>query len=124
MTHFEDLTPYTYMHPEEEAPQTVNIGWLDRWHSFPVGETSEAFRIRLQQLCLDRMKRTRGFHSCDFCRGRNKPGSSAEIRVPGRKRIYAAPELVYHYVAAHNYLPPGEFIDAVLQSHEPAKVEE
>lgn len=40
---------------------------------------------------------------------------SAEIRVglPGG-RWYAAPNLVYHYVTAHNYRPPDEFIEAVL----------
>jgi hypothetical protein len=114
VTFFDDLTPYTYLHPEEEQPGTVNVGWLDRWHPFPVGETSAEFRARLQQLCLRRVKRTRGFHACDFCKGRARPHGSAEVRVPGAGRVYAAPELVYHYVAAHGYKPPGEFIAAVL----------
>jgi hypothetical protein len=26
MAFFEDLTPYTYFHPEEEPPGTVNVG--------------------------------------------------------------------------------------------------
>ena len=119
MTFFDDLTPYTYLHPEDEQPGTVNIGWLDRWHSFPTGETSEAFRGKLQQLCLRRVKQTRGFYSCDFCKGRDKPHGSAEIRVRGEGRVYAAPELVYHYVVIHNYLPPEEFIAAVLNSDQP-----
>jgi len=39
----------------------------------------------------------------------------AEIRVCGKDgKIYAAPNLIYHYVAAHKYLPPQEFIDAVM----------
>ena len=118
MTFFDDLTPYTYLHPEEERPGTVNIGWLDRWHAFPAGETSEEFQAKLQHLCLQRVKQTRGFYSCDFCKGRNKPHSSAEIRVPGKGRVYAAPELVYHYVVAHAYKPPEEFIAAVLGWHE------
>jgi hypothetical protein len=118
MSHFDDLTPYSYFHPEEEAPGTVNIGWLDGWHPFPTGETSEAFRSRLQWLCRNRVKRTRGTYACDFCEGRNKPAGSAEIRVPGQGRVYAAPELVYHYVAVHDYLPPEEFIEAVLQCDE------
>jgi hypothetical protein len=114
MTFFEDLTPYTYLDPEEEQPGTVNIGWLDRWHPFPTGATSKSFRAKLEQLCQQRVKRTRGFYSCDYCKGRQKPISSAEIRVAGKGRVYAAPELVYHYIVAHAYKPPEEFIAAVL----------
>jgi hypothetical protein len=115
VTFFDDLTPYTYLHPEEEQPGTVNVGWLDCWHPFPAGETSEEFRRKLQQLCRQRVKRTRGFYSCDFCKVRDKPPhGSAEIRVLGDSRTFAAPELVYHYVAAHAYKPPEEFIAAVL----------
>jgi hypothetical protein len=40
---------------------------------------------------------------------------SAEIRVPGSGgRIYAAPDLIYHYVEAHGYRPPDEFVEAVM----------
>src|SRR5438034_4414453 len=105
MTYFEDLTPYTYFHPDEEQPGTVNVGWLDSRHPFPTGETSAEFRARLLGLCRRRVKRTRGAHRCEFCKGRDKPHSSAEIRVAGDGRVYAAPELVYHYVAAHAYRP-------------------
>jgi len=108
------LTPYTYLHPEEEQPGTVNIGWLDRRHTFLAGLTSRKFHNKLQRICLHRVKRTRGFYPCDFCKGKNKPLSSAEIRVPGRGRVYAAPELIHHYVVAHLYKPPDEFIEAVL----------
>ena len=38
---------------------------------------------------------------------------SAEIRVFGREEgTYAAPDLIYHYVVDHHYLPPEEFIKA------------
>ena len=114
MAFYEDLTPYTYVHPEEERAGTVNIGWLARRHPFPTGETSAVFRAKLLELCQRRVKRTRGFHACDFCTGRDKPHRSAEIRVAGDGRVYAAPELVYHYVVAHQYRPPDEFIAAVL----------
>jgi hypothetical protein len=115
MTFFEDLSPYTYIHPEEELPGTVNIGWLDRGQPFPVGKTSAQFRAKLMDLCRRPVKQTRGFHSCPFCRGRNRPRGSAEIRVRGTGRVYAAPTLVHHYVTVHQYKPPEEFIEAVLQ---------
>jgi hypothetical protein len=39
---------------------------------------------------------------------------SAEIRVPGKDgKVYAAPNLIYHYIKDCGYLPPQEFIDAV-----------
>jgi len=113
MAHFDDLTPYVYFHPEEEAPGTVNVGWLDASHPFPTGETSAGFRAKLERLCRHRVKRTRGRYLCDFCKGPQKPGGSAEIRVAGSGSIYAAPELIHHYVSAHDYLPPEEFIQAV-----------
>jgi hypothetical protein len=114
MAFFEDLTPYTYLHPEEERSGTVNVGWLDRRHPFPTGPTSARFRAQLLWLCRRRVKRTRGLHRCEFCQGRDRSHGSAEIRVCGGDRVYAAPELVYHYVAAHGYLPPAGFVAAVL----------
>lgn len=114
MAFFEDLTPYTYLHPEEERPDTVNIGWLEPTHPSATGETSEAFRAKLGMLCQRRVKQTRGFHPCYFCKGRGRPASSSEMRVAGPCRVYAAPTLVHHYVVAHGYRPPDEFIVAVL----------
>ena len=117
MTYFEDLTVYTYLTPDEAEPGTVNIGWLDRSHAFPKGKTSAKFRSKLEKLCQRRVNQTRGFHMCPFCTGMewpDTPHSSAEIRLRGVGRLYAAPVLVHHYVTAHEYKPPKEFITAVL----------
>jgi hypothetical protein len=81
---FEDLTPYTYLHSEEDAPETVNIGWLDREHPFSIGETTAEFQDRLRLLCGRRLKQTRGRHHCPFCKGRERPASSSEMRVVRR----------------------------------------
>jgi hypothetical protein len=121
MAFFEDLTPYTYLHPEEELPGTVNIGWLDKDHPFPTGPTTEEFRVRLGQLCQRRVKRTRGFHPCYFCKGAGRPTSSSEMRVAHGVRVYAAPSLVHHHVVAHDYRPPDELIAAVLASDHVAR---
>ncbi len=40
---------------------------------------------------------------------------SAEIRVLGDGGIYAAPDLLPHYIEAHGYQPPDEFVDAVMR---------
>jgi hypothetical protein len=66
---------------------------------------------------------TLGYHQCPFCpaypareriNGELASLGSAEIRVHGPTAEYAAPNLIYHYVIAHEYLPPDEFIEAVL----------
>jgi hypothetical protein len=42
---------------------------------------------------------------------------SAEIRVFGKRgKIYAAPNMLYHYVTAHQYKPPDEFLHALKES--------
>jgi hypothetical protein len=69
--------------------------------------------------------RTRGWKECAFCAGEppvevdvdgeRSPVGDAEIRVTGTgDRRYAAPTLIVHYVAAHGYRPPDEFVDAVM----------
>jgi hypothetical protein len=108
MAFFEDLTPYTYLDSENELPNTVNIGWLDSNHPSTTGATSEEFRAKLGRLCQ------RGLHPCPFCKGRGRPASSSEMRVSGSGKVYAAPSLVHHYVVAHCYRPPDEFVAAVL----------
>jgi len=35
------------------------------------------------------------------------------LLVPGRGKVYAVPSLIAHYIAAHRYVPPREFCDAV-----------
>ncbi len=108
---FPDLSPYTYFPGETD---TVNIGWLDRSEPFPTGETSGQFQDKLGRLISEPVMQTRGFHRCPFCRGGDRPRGSAEIRVKGWRKNYAAPVLIHHYVVAHGYKPPEEFIEAVL----------
>jgi hypothetical protein len=38
----------------------------------------------------------------------------AQIRVFGKRgKVYAAPNMIYHYVTVHHYKPPAEFIQAL-----------
>ncbi len=128
MTYFADLSEYTYRkHPQDD--KAVNVGWLDLGHEFPIGETPLAFKERLFKFCLHPVNHARGFHPCPFCTSNpdrypvkvmeNKivfHFGSAEIRVITAERTYAAPNMIYHYVVAHNYLPPEEFVEAVLEN--------
>ena len=45
---------------------------------------------------------------------------SAEIRVFGQAGlIYAAPNLIYHYVLLHHYSPPEVFVPAMKEGPKP-----
>ena len=141
MTAFKDLTPYDYLGKRETSEIPVlNIGWLGT-DEFNKGETSPEFKAILFQFCLDSnlVLIMRGFHACPFYGlswiewGRSHPeyGPDAglmsigdgEIRVIGKSVIYAAPALIYHYVFEHGYLPPKEFVDAVLTGAQPGSEE-
>ena len=133
MTYFKDLTPYTYT----QVDQSLNIGWLSVSEEYVIGETSLEFKEKLRQFCLDEnvIKIMRGFQECEFCGlsstdwarthpsyGENSKWMSigdGEIRVIGDGVIYAAPALIYHYIVEHQYQPPQEFIDAVLNGRQP-----
>jgi hypothetical protein len=121
-----DLEPYRYSVP---APldNVVAVGWLSQSSGYPTGDVSAQFIDSLAGLMSShRVNPMRGYHACEFCstsplKCEVQPGKtivlgSAEIWVPSANRsvIYAAPDLVYHYVKEHHYLPPGGFIDAVM----------
>jgi hypothetical protein len=127
MAHYADLTPYTYLKKTAEdvldstGLPTLNVGWLENGQPFTTGETSKEFQEKLREFCQPEYKvlATRGFHECEFfCREHAR--SNTEIRVLGAKAVYAAPTLIHHYVIAHHYQPPQEFIEAVLNSSHPS----
>jgi hypothetical protein len=123
--YYKDLSVYEYLGIEHD--NVLNVGWIDKEHSFPKGDVPKKFLSNLLHECVNNMVNlTRGFHHSPFL-GSNKIGypvriglkkyrlGSGEIRVPGKNGIvYAAPNLIYHYVKDCHYQPPQEFIDAVL----------
>ena len=83
---------------------------------------------RLIELSWQPAVQHRGLHPCEFCppdqsydvflrmpSGEERYLASAIIYVlAGGSRVFAAPTLISHYIAVHDYQPPVEFIDAVL----------
>lgn len=115
MAWFPDLSPYTYS--AFALPGTVNVGWLEPGHPFPTGPAPAALLARLSELDGTAfVNHTRGPHRCGFCAPGGFDGyGSAEIHVVGADgRVYAAPSLILHYVRDHGYLPPAEFVAAVV----------
>lgn len=137
VTYFADLTPYTYFTPRDEHGHRtfdepwpdlplVTVGWLDAAHPFPTGAPPDGLLPALTELARARVRQTRGYHYCELCirdlgddaREALRRGviarESAEFQVWGDGVVYAAPQLLLHYVDAHAYLPPGEFCAAAV----------
>ncbi|MFD8639531.1 hypothetical protein ACFV14_04390 [Streptomyces zaomyceticus] len=113
------------------AYQRLNVGWLESGRPWTSGPAPAAFTSELLTvLKAQAVNGTLGLHECDLCAeplddahpwyvprpGHRRASAGAdEIRVPGAPgTAYAAPSLIGHYVLDHGYLPPREFIDAVL----------
>lgn len=102
----------------------LNVGWLDDAHSFSGGKLGPEITALLLERCFSPVNVTRGYHQCELCwseemiverNGAKMHLGSAEMWVPSENGIvYAAPNLIYHYVTEHSYLPPSEFIAALV----------
>jgi hypothetical protein len=127
MAYFIDLTPYSYSYLDTERfDRLLNVGWLDEHHPFPTDVPSDELLSALFHACEVRVHQTRGLHPCSLCakpkypveevwKGKSLNLGSAEIRVKSRRGpIFAAPNLIFHYVKEHHYCPPRVFIDALL----------
>lgn len=130
--YYEDLTPYEYLAKSrgpltETAPHALNVGWLERGHVFPQAVPSAEIVGKLWALCRTPINATRGTHECEFCDA--DPHSYFEIRqdneviglghaeiwvFDGAVTVYVAPTLIYHYITAHHYAPPTQFVNALL----------
>ncbi|MDK0519599.1 hypothetical protein [Streptomyces sp. ML-6] len=131
MTTYSDLSPYTYA--TETIPpgaNALNIGWLGGDKNFTKGDVPEGFLDAFILLARDNSSaRMRGFHACSLPHENGKLSypyrtemdgvrialGAAEVRVYSADgELLIAPDLAYHYVKDHNYLPPRKFIEAVL----------
>src|SRR5215470_17912081 len=124
MSYFEDMTDYEYANSVFNRPGTKNVGWLTSGQDFNKAYPDEDLLDMIWDYCAISVAQTRGIHECEFCpphasniaerKGQKILLGSAEIRVFSEKGdIYAAPNLIYHYVSIHHYRPPEEFIAAL-----------
>ena len=134
--YYPDLFPYPN---KDKAPVsgylTLSVGWLVANQPYIRGEVPVGFVDRLWIFCCNAVLYTLGYHGCPFCRGspfgvvaqhgqEKRRLGSAEIRVLGMNNIiYAAPDLIYHYVVNHHYRPPSKFIQSVLEGPLPGSSE-
>jgi len=126
VTFFADLTPYRYLEDESIRDgsdylvftpryELLNVGWLDPGHPYEEGPVPDDFPAALLAVVDgEPVNLTRGYHYCEICGPSADVRGNGEIRVPARPGVmFAAPVLIGHYVTAHSYRPPDEFIAAV-----------
>ena len=122
---YPELSSYEYGGAKE--PNVHNIGWLDANHTFEHGTVPEEALSNLLRLSASPVNKTRGWHTCPFCHApppitirldtRTIQMGDAEVRVTGGDgQVYAAPNLLYHYIEKHGYKPPEEFVEALIAS--------
>jgi hypothetical protein len=135
MTYFSDYSPYAYGH--ESHPGVVHVGWLDNVHPYAKGTVDARLIEKMKLLASNPVELYRGKHICELCaeppdlvkttlpnsvaldpncswaRWVGLRSSNGEIRVSGEGVVFAAPVLIVHYIEAHSYLPPDQFLKAV-----------
>ena len=98
------------------GPDIRAVGWLSAHHEYPRGPVPPDFEDALRKHLSDPWQRVHagGFHACELCRG-EPYRESLNLLIPTDTVIYIAPAMIGHTIADHDYLPPDEFIDAVLK---------
>jgi hypothetical protein len=126
----EDGSAYRYGIPFE-LPLVRTVGWLDRDHQYVHGSVTAEFIDKLWLIIETRTDAfdlhanvIRGIHPCNFCGediARNRSDGKrtmlgmSELWVPSGSNWLAAPTLIVHYVEKYGYLPPSNFIEAVME---------
>jgi hypothetical protein len=106
--------------------EALGVGWLDVEHEFPVGPVGRDSFVALVRHLSNAWQPfvSAGRHACPFCRFSGGPsrltiaGHTTELGaslllVPAPSALYVAPSLIAHYIDAHGYQPPVEFMSAV-----------
>jgi hypothetical protein len=109
--------PDLYVEEMHFDVKAIKVGWLDSGEPYSKSdedpETLEkiaALIIKLDQIGPAIF--TKGFHVCPFCQGKT---SSTQFNIKvDEKTFYDAPHMIIHYMLVHDYMPPQEFIDAVM----------
>ncbi len=121
-----ELAPYRGCPADEVLGYTpLGVGWLRGAGDLSAGTVPAGFVERLEPYCRPEATvcHARAARPCPLCHQEVPPHGAAEIRVIGDEEIFAAPDLIAHFVTAHGYAPPAPFVDAVLAGPGPHTAE-
>jgi hypothetical protein len=125
MSQFDDLSRWD---DGVENEKFRAVGWLEAGLTFQHGDVGEEFFEALMKLLVNPWQPYAhpGFHRCPICRFAGPPPiikfkdysvemGALNLFVPGDGVLYVAPSLIVHFIDAHDYRPPDEFIEAVMK---------
>jgi hypothetical protein len=105
-----DLTAFC---SDDGQPQfgRLSVGWLPHDDAYSRGPVSPAFLNALRTLA-----RKEHEHRCTICdRSRSAGLTVTPLEVDAPSGVtYVVPDLILHYVEAHEYRPPQDFMEAVV----------
>lgn len=115
MAHFEDLVEVKGKFGAWR--RLLAVGWLGKGQPYTTGKVPPMLVPALRAVLASRIRPSNvphptRFHRCDLCA--EPVYGQQRLFVPSKKAAYVAPELICHYIEAHGYAPPQEFIAAVL----------
>ena len=125
MSWYPDLGTETMI---DSGPHVRAIGWLSSKYPYPTGDVPtdvlERIKLHVQHWLQDQKALNwhsfRGLHQCELCQQFRSYGN---IGVPAGEVLYVFPEMLAHYIEVHHYLPPAEFMAALMTSPLPGTPE-
>lgn len=134
MTYFKDLDLVRYHDgsccADDWHCPLLAIGWLEKDHDYPSGICSSQVVERLAELrpmfaAAFPAHSFRGWHICSMCSEKTEllHDSHINLFIPGHEVIYLATGRVDHYINTHSYVPPMEFVDALMMCPDPRSAE-
>ena len=121
---YKDLAKCNYF-GEEYAKIFAAVGWLENGKPYTNGESPIIIVEKLHEFrkTSGMHQYFLGYHKCDFCKFSDVELGANTILIAYKKQIYACPALITHYIEKHQYLPPVEFIEAVLNYDHQSAIE-
>lgn len=97
----------------DRGPYVRAVGWLSKDHPYPTGDADPGFVAALNEHVAQAWQplAAGGQHLCELC---ERARSGANVWIPTVDAVFVAPALITHYVEAHAYAPPDDFVRAVL----------
>jgi hypothetical protein len=108
------------------------IGWLEYPNPFPTGPAPVGLTDHIRRLAADfgtafPAINFRGLHDCSLCRANGEEprleDSHVNLFIPTDRAVLLAPARIDHYVEAHAYLPPADFLEFVTRCPKPGSNE-
>jgi hypothetical protein len=115
VAYFEDLSNCDYF-GDDLASELTAIAWLTNDVAFSTGKTPDESYAKLKLLLIDPWQPMifGGCHDCELCQF-DRPYGHSNLFVPNGSLIFVCPEMILHYIAAHHYRPPDQFLAAVAE---------